>query len=126
MRFHPMLLLVFLLLIVPISHAEDLKTRYGGPPDEQELSQQKRSPRLVITADGEWYIIWGPRSESGKPARSSEAEDPSVPDTNESGGVILRINENGYTLEWDMQRQTEGPDVVRDDRDTPEHLIIHR
>jgi hypothetical protein len=69
-------------------------------------NREEASTKLIITADGEWYINWYPDEDSGP-----------------SGITNLKINEFGYTFEWDSKRHWYELEVYPD---TPDYFILNR
>ena len=72
-------LLIFLLPIASFLFAEDMDERSVSRVDPVFNFAIKQSARLIVTADGEWFIYWYPKS-----------------------NAALKIDDYGYSLEWDL------------------------
>ena len=79
MKVGTVLLLLILLPIASVLHAENAEGRSDTQVDPGFYHAIKQSARLIVTADGEWFIYWYPK-----------------------GNTTLRINDFGYFLEWDL------------------------
>jgi hypothetical protein len=72
-------LLIFLLPIAPFLFAENMDGRSVSQVDPGFNFAINQSARLIVTADGEWFIYWYPKS-----------------------NATLKIDSYGYSLEWDL------------------------
>jgi hypothetical protein len=91
MKVRAVILVVVLLTITSVLLAEDV---------------EESSTKLIITADGEWYIQWYPGEDSSS-----------------SGITNLKMDEFGYTFEWDAKRHREKHEVYPD---TMHYIILNR
>ena len=91
MKARTVFLVIVLLSVAAVPIAED---------------REESSTKLIITADGEWYINWYPDKDSSR-----------------SGITNLKINEFGYIFEWDSKHQRKKLEVYPD---TPDYVILNR
>ena len=138
MRLSTLLLVFLILLFAALTYAEVGESGSDTPLDRDIFPAEEQSPKLIISADGSWFIYW--RSERGQrriDAGSGVSDEGGEEDartwfdtqyrgsSDERGRLILKINDSGYSLEWDMQSKKEERGVGHLHRGPTEFLIIH-
>lgn len=93
-------LLIFFLPIASFLFAEDMYKRSVSRVDPGFNFAIKQSARLIVTADGEWFIYWYPKSHA-----------------------VLKIDGYGYSLEWDLLSRDE---EYRATPDPAGYLLLNR